>query len=135
MGKSIYRVGVVISGNYSGKNIYKYTDSSFMIVSNDENGKIIINSLFPTDYYKLKEISAATVDHFEDVSSSQTGANPSAIAKGLFWAGAVGGLLGAAASQSATYDLAIYFKDGTKSLIRILNSTSYQELKSILFVL
>ncbi|MBQ2661929.1 MAG: hypothetical protein IJF80_04655 [Clostridia bacterium] len=135
MGKAIYRAGVVVSGNYSGRNIYKYDDSSFMIVSNDENGKIIINSLFPTNYLKLKEISRSTVERFEDVSSSQTGANPSAIAKGLFWAGPVGGLLGAAASQSATFDLAIYFKDGTKSLIRILNSTNYQELKSALFVL
>lgn len=136
MGKSIYRAGVIVNGDYNGKSVYKYDDNSFIIVSNDENGKIIINSLFPTQYSILKEISIKTVDHYEDVSTSKTGADTSAIAKGLFWAGPVGGLLGAAAtSQSATYDMAIYFKDGKKSLIRILNSTNYQEIKSILFVL
>ena len=91
--------------------------------------------MFPTRYSILKEISKTTVDHYEDVSAIETGADASAVAKGLFLAGPVGGLLGAAASKSATYDLAIYFKDGEKSLIRILSSGSYQELKRILFEL
>lgn len=135
MGKSIYRAGVVINGDFEGKSVYKHDDNSFVVVSNDENGKLIINSLFPTHYSILKEISGNTVDHYEDISCSKTGADVSAIAKGLFWAGPIGGLLGAAAtSQSATYDLAIYFKDGKKSLIRIFNSVSYQEIKRILFV-
>lgn len=135
MGKTIHRAGVVVSGDYSGKSIYIRNDYSFMIISNDENGKIIVKSLFPTRYSILKEISKTTVDHYEDVSAIETGADASAVAKGLFLAGPAGGLLGAVASKSATYDLAIYFKDGEKSLIRILSSDSYQELKRILFEL
>lgn len=136
MGKAIYKVGTVISGDYNGKNIYKKDNNSFMIVSNDEYGKIITNSLLPTHYSILKELSKATVDHYVDVSTAKQGADTSAIANGLFWAGAIGGLIGAATtSQSATYDMAVYFKNGEKSLIRIENSNSYQDLKGILFVL
>lgn len=39
MGKTIHRAGVVVSGDYSGKSIYMRNDYSFMIISNDENGK------------------------------------------------------------------------------------------------
>ena len=51
----------------------------------------------------------------------------------MFWLGPVGGLLGAATSQSTSFDIAVYFKNGEKSLIRILDSTYYQEMKRILF--
>lgn len=135
MANSINRAGYVLSGDFSGKNIYVNDDSSFIIVSNDVNGKIVLNGLFPTSYRILKTISASTVDSYEDVSSASQGADPTAVAKGLFWLGPVGGLLGVAASQSATYDIAIYFNDGQKSLIRILSATSYQQLKRILFKL
>ena len=74
MGKTIHRAGVVVSGDYSGKSIYMRNDYSFMIISNDENGKIIVKSLFPTRYSILKEISKTTVDHYEDVSAIETGA-------------------------------------------------------------
>lgn len=135
MGKSIYRCGVVINGDFSGKSVYKNDSNSYIIISNDENGKIIVNSLFPTHFSILQVISKDTVERYEEVSSSKNGADASAIAKGLFWAGLAGGLLGAASSQSASFDIAIYFKNGKKSLIRINNSSSYQDLKSILFVL
>lgn len=108
MGKSIYRAGVVLGGDFNGKSIYKYDDNKFIIISNDENGKIIINSLFPTRYSTLKDISKSTVERYEDISST-------------------GGFI-------PTYDMAIYFKDGQKSLVR-LNSSSYQMIKQILFVL
>lgn len=133
MGKSIYRIGTVLQGDYNGKNIYKKDDDSLIIVSDDEFGKIIVHSLFPTRYTTLKTISKDTVERYEDISSSERGANPSAVADGLLWLGPVGGLLGAVASQSTDYDIAVYFKDGTKSLIRMFSSSSYQELKKILF--
>ncbi len=136
MGKSIYRAGFVIDGDYKGKSIYKQDEHSFVIVSNDEDGKIIVNSLFPTKFSILKGISKSTVDRYEDISINQKEADASAIAKGLIFAGPIGGLLGAAAtSQLATYDLALYFSDGQKSIIRITNSNSYQDLKAILFSL
>lgn len=136
MSKTIYRVGFVTDGAHKGRNIYKADENSFIIVGNDENGKIIIRTIFATTGYNtLKEISKATVDHYEEVGASKTGADAGAVATGLLMAGPVGALIGAAASRSESYDLAVYFKDGTKSLIRLTNSVSYQEMKRILFVL
>ena len=106
MGQSVYRNGVVIDGDYKGKSIYKGDDKSYIIVSNDENGKIIIKSLFPTHFSVLKEITKETVDHYVEISNV----------------------------QGKTYDLALYFKSGEKSLIR-LNSAGHRDLASILFVL
>lgn len=133
MGKSVYRAGVVVDGDYKNLNVYKQDNNSFIIVRNDENGKIIVNSLFPTNFTVVKVISKATVDRYEELSASKQGADLGAVAKGLFWLGPVGGLLGAATSQSTSFDIAVYFKNGEKSLIRILDSTYYQELKRILF--
>lgn len=39
MGQTVNRVGLVIEGDYSGKSVYKRDDTSFIIISNDENGK------------------------------------------------------------------------------------------------
>ena len=133
MGQSVYRAGVVLEGNYKGKSVYLNDDSSFIIVSNDENGKIIIKSLFPTRYEILKTISKGTVDRYQEVSATTRGADPSAVATGAFWLGAAGALIGAAASQSATIDVAIYFKNGEKSLIRFTSADAYQKLKAMLF--
>lgn len=135
MGDWYYRDGFVVSGDYSGLSVYRQDNFSFVIVSNDENGKIKINSIFATNFTTKKEISKNTVDHYEEVSCVKTDANPNAIAEGLFWAGPLGGLLGAAMSKSESYDLAIYFKDGEKSLIRINNSHAYQDIKRVLFKL
>jgi len=134
MGRAVYRAGYVVSGDYSGRNIYQLENENFFIVDNDENGKIIFGGLFPTSFQKLQTICHGQVDHYEDVSSAKTGPNTSAIADGVFWGGALGGLIGAVATNgNATHDIAVYFKDGKKSLIRILNSASYQALKSKLF--
>lgn len=99
MGKTIHRAGVVVSGDYSGKSIYMRNDYSFMIISNDENGKIIVKSLFPTRYSILKEISKTTVDHYEDVSAIETGADASAVAKGLIFSRSCWGFIRCSGKQ------------------------------------
>lgn len=113
MGQSVFRAGTVIDGDFKGKGIYNGdyvikggSNGSYVIVSNDENGKIIVNSLFPTHFTTLKEISRSTVDHYVDVSND----------------------------RAKSYDVALYFQDGKRSLIRI-NSLAYQNIKSKLFVL
>lgn len=113
MGQSVFRAGTVIDGDFKGKGVYNGdyvlkggSGGSYVIVSNDENGKIIVKSLFPTHFTTLKEISKNTVDHYVEVSNNKT----------------------------KSYDIALYFKDGQKSLIRI-DSRAYQNIKSMLFVL
>ena len=66
MGRSIYHIGKVEDGNYKGKPIYQLRPDTLSIISNDENGKIIVDSWIPTSYSVLKEISKATVDHYLD---------------------------------------------------------------------
>ena len=106
MGKSYYRHGTVLNGDYAGKNVYIFTDAGICILSNDENGKIIVKSLFPTRFSVLCTISNDSVLKHEIVSQGKN-----------------------------TYDIAIYFKDGKKSLIRLFSSMAYQELCRTLFML
>lgn len=70
-----------------------------------------------------------------ELGTAQTGADASAVAKGMFWAGPLGAAIGAAATQSFSGDMALYFKDGKKCVIRMLHPEPYQALKSKLFVL
>lgn len=132
MGKTIWSAGQVVKGDYEGRYVYKQDDSSYIIVSGDDNGKIVQGFLLSTPYQKLKVISSQTVDHYEEAGSVKKGPDVGAVANGLFWLGPVGGVLGAVASQSSTTDIAVYFKDGKKSLLK-LNASAAQELKRILF--
>lgn len=102
MGQTVNRVGIVIEGDYLGKSVYKRDDSSFIIISNDENGKIIIKSLFPTVYSTLKVISKETISSYKLVTSS---------------------------------DIAIYFKNGEKSLIKFHYSGCIEQITRMMFTL
>lgn len=104
MGQSVYRNGTVLKGDYEGKNIYFLPDRGISILSEDENGKIIVKSFFPTVFTVLHVISTETVERHEIVSQAWN-----------------------------SYDIAIYFKDGKKSLIRLLSSWAFQEFQRILF--
>lgn len=68
MGKSVYRNGTVMSGDYAGKGVYIFSDAGVSILSNDENGKIIINSLFPTRFSILRKLSSHSVLRHKIVS-------------------------------------------------------------------
>ena len=106
MGKSIHRHGTVLEGNYAGKNVYWFSDTGISILSNDENGKIIVQSFFSTRFTVLCTISKATVETYTTIS------------------------------ESPSYtDVALYFKDGNKCLVRFFSELAYQELKRIMFKL
>lgn len=106
MGKSVYRNGTVMSGDYAGKGVYIFSDAGVSILSNDENGKIIINSLFPTRFSILRKLSSHSVLRHKIVS------------QGI-----------------GSYDIAVYFKDGKKSLIRFYTDFAYQEFERAVFQL
>lgn len=138
----IDRVGVVMEGDYAGKSIYIHSslygfnhDDSFIKIFNDENEKIS-TGLFKTEFSFLEIINFKSIDHYIEVSSSKTGPDASAVTKGVIFGGVVGGMIGATAtSQPETYDIAVYFKDGKKSLIRLFGSRTYQKFKKDCFVL
>ncbi|MBQ3604125.1 MAG: hypothetical protein IJA02_09815 [Clostridia bacterium] len=130
MGQVYEPNGKVLEGNYEGKNVYWLHDGSFAIVT----GKIDTR-LFGAGHIIHKKIDKTTVERFVELGTAQTGADASAVAKGMFWAGPLGAAIGAAASQSFSGDLAIYFKDGEKCVIRMFHPKPFQALKSKLFVL
>lgn len=129
MGQVYEPNGKVIEGDYEGKNVYWLNDG-FAIVT----GKVDTR-LFGTAHKVEKKINKTTVESFVELGSAQTGPNGATVAKGMLLAGPVGALIGAAATQSFSGDLAIYFKDGEKCVVRMFSQKSYQELKSRLFVL
>lgn len=102
MGKTVNRVGTVLEGNFAGKNVYKRDDTSFIIISNDENGKIIIQSLFPTVYSTLKVICKETIASYKLVTGS---------------------------------DVAFYFRDGDKSLVKFYYTDCIEQITRMMFVL
>jgi hypothetical protein len=132
MGRSIYKSGTVVSGDYMGNPVYQLGDF-FEILSNDENGKIIVDSWIPTKYTVLRRISKGTVEKFELLSSTEQKADPGAVAGGWLLFGPLGGILGAVGSQSSTHDVAVYFVDGKKCMIRFESSKALQEFNKILY--
>lgn len=130
MGQVYEPNGKVVEGDYAGKNVYWLHDGSFVIVT----GKVDTR-LFGDVYVIEKKIDKSTVEKYVELGTAQTGADASAVAKGLFWAGPLGAAIGAAATQSFSGDMALYFKDGKKCVIRMLHPELYQALKSKLFVL
>lgn len=129
MGQVYEPNGKVIEGDYAGKNVY-WVDGSFAIVT----GKIDTR-LFGHGHIIEKKIDKSTIERYVELGTAQTGADASAVAKGMFWAGPIGAAIGAAATQSFSGDMALYFKDGKKCVIRMFHPKPYQALKSKLFVL
>ena len=130
MRRTVYRAGSVINGEYNGLNVYVRDNDSFVIIKNDIGGKLSPNNMV---YSEEKILSKDTVDRYESVSAVNKGPNPASVATGLIMFGPIGALAGAAASQSSAYDIAVYFKDGKKSLIRLFSSDAYQEFIKIMF--
>lgn len=130
MRRTIYRIGSVINGSFNGLNVYVRDANAFVIIKNDLKGKISPGNMI---YTEEQILSKSTVDRYENVSAIQKGPDPASMATGLIMFGAIGALAGAAASQSSTYDVAVYFKDGKKSLIRFYSADIYQEFLRIMF--
>ena len=130
MRRTVYRVGSVVNGDFNGLNVYVRDNNSFVIVRNDINGKITPGNMI---YTEEQIISKSTVDQYEGISAVNNGPNAASVATGLILFGPIGALAGAAASQSSTYDIAVHFKDGKKSLIRFFSNDAYQEFMRIMF--
>ena len=124
MGKEMELHGQVIDGDFKGKNVYRWNDSSFIIV----DGKIA-TGLFAPGYTKLQEISKDTVERYVEISSTSGNSHPNAAIIGIL------GVLSGTAIGTAQHDLAIYFKNGKKCVIRLFFDTCYNDLKRILFTL
>lgn len=130
MRRTVYRAGSVVNGDYDGLNVYIRDADSFVIIKNDVGGKIAPGNMI---YTEEQILSKATVDRYESVSAVNKGPDLATVATGLIMFGAIGALAGAASSQSATYDIAVYFKNGKKSLIRFFSTDAYQEFTRIMF--
>ena len=130
MRRTVYRVGSVANGDFCGLNVYKRDSDSFVIIRNDIGGKIAPGNMI---YTEEQIVSKTTVDRYESISAVKNGPNAASVATGLILFGPIGALAGAAASQSSTYDIAVYFKNGKKSLIRLFSSETYQEFMRTMF--
>lgn len=128
MGKIEQPHGTVLRGDYEGLNVYNWNKTRFIITEGRINNKV-----FGEDWNEIAEISKSTVERYEDISSATRGADVKSVSNATFWFGATAGVLASTMGQTTSYDIAIYFKDGKKSLIRLYYPASYQALKTILF--
>jgi len=124
MGKDMELHGTVLEGDFKGCNVYRRDSDSFMI----GNGKIS-TKLFSTPFTELKRISKATVDHYVEISSNSQKNHPNAAIVGFL------STLSGTPIGTAEHDIAIYFKDGKKCVIRLYFDSCYNDIRRILFTL
>ena len=139
MAKLRQKAGKVLEGDFKGQNIYYWDSSRFLITSEEIKDGLFTSG---TVSYSI-EISKNTVDHYEVISAQQGGnlngqkVTESAIKGGLLFGAlgalAVSGMANSLANSMGTYDIAIYFKNGRKSFIRLNYIKDYSELKRMLF--
>lgn len=136
-------IGKVIKGDYQGCNIYQlgkfdygnmnFHPEPFKIISGD-NGFIQIGGMFPTIGYTIeKTLDAKSVESYKQVSSSDNGADIGSVTKGTLLFGAAGGILGGMTNRNTSHTIAIYFKDGKKSLIQMKEDRNIEDLLNDLF--
>lgn len=124
MAKEMELHGTVLEGDYAGKNVYRWDTNSYIIV----DGKIA-KGFFAPGFTKLKEISKATVDHYVEISSNSQKNHPNAAVIGVL------SVLSGTAIGTAEHDIAFYFKDGKKCIIRFYFDSCYSDIKRIFFTL
>ncbi len=113
-------IGKVIDGDFLGNDVCYNDSDSYAIVSAYNRSNI------------ERLISRITVKKYVEIGVSE----PKADAADVFMGGLLFGTTGAIAAASnkkATYDIAIFFRDGKKSIIRLYNNSSYCDIKRILF--
>lgn len=126
MGKTIHRIGLVVSGDFSNKSIYKFTDDSYIIVSNDENGKIVFSRILPTKFTLLQMISVETVDTYEFIGRGHQRVDSFG---GTNMVEIMCSVLDALGGPESYYDVAVYFKNGKKSIIRLFSENTKLEFQ------
>jgi len=120
--------GTVIAGDFEGCNVYRWDENSFHIVRGE--AKV---GVFAAPWDTVKEINKSTVEKYEEISSAQLSANAGSVGAATFWFGMAGGLLASQLGKSTSHDIAIYFKDGKESLLRLSYDIVLQDIKKILF--
>lgn len=109
------------------------------VIAGEYCGNIVTQTLnevnIVTGFWKSLPINKSTVDHYEIIDEQSRKSATSAIGRaalGGFLLGPVGLAAGLSAKSKGIYIVAIYFKDGKKSLIEIDNKI-YKALISSLF--
>ena len=123
--------GTVTKGDYMGTNMFRASDEEYVLST---NSKVAYGrGSAPHNVVKVvAKINKETVERYEIVSENETTVDPASVLKAGFWLGSAGAL--AVSSMSGkTYDAAVYFKDGKKSLIRINGPEVLKLFKEMLF--
>lgn len=113
-------IGKVIDGDFLGNDVCSNDNDSYAIVSAYNRSKI------------ERLISRITVKKYVEIGASEAKADTANILMGGFLLGTTGAIA-AASNKKATYDIAILFRDGKKSIIRLYDNSSYCNIKRILF--
>lgn len=120
MGKSATIIGMVKKGQYEGKPVY----SSIHIGVSSDQHLVICDSevslgLLASAPDVLCEITPSTVESYEKLSEAQLSANSDRVADATFWFGIGAGLLASQLGKSTSILVAVFFKDGNKSLLEL----------------
>ena len=118
--------GSVVNGDYIGMNVYRWNDESFVIVDG------YISSASSQNWKKLAEISKKTVSNHIVISTKYESHSSllEKIATNYIYKEA-----GRVQKGSAAHDVAIYFKNGKKCIIRLYYDACLNDVKRILFTL
>lgn len=108
----------VVAGDYKGRPVQNY-------------GKLYISLSFS----KTLDISKQTVEEYEVLDGSEKTSGTSAVGRaavGAFFLGPIGLAAGLSAKKKGTYNIAIQFKDGKKSLLEV-DEKIYKAIMQVLF--
>ena len=118
--------GSVVDGDYVGMNVYRWDEESFIIVDG------LISSDSSRKLKTLEEISKKTVSNHIVVSTKYE-SNSSLLEK--IAVNYIYKEAGRVQKGSAAHDVAIYFKNGKKCMIRLYYDACLNDIKRILFTL
>lgn len=133
MADYLYPVGQIIQGDYDGCYVYNYDSNSFEINTKSRMRKFLGSYNSPET--RVRFLNTKDIDRIVDVASSQSGPDVASVVRGVAYAGAVGGLVGAVASQSSTNDIAVYLKNKEKFIIRFNNANAVNKIRTMTFKL
>lgn len=132
------RRGYVLGGDYAGCNVYGNQSTYFIVSGDNSDGTICTEDcgwagVTKTNYKVITNINKNTVERCEDVAERHEGASTEAVLRGAFLMGPIGAYAVNRAGQSSSHDVAIFFADGKRSLIRLTSESAYQNLRTILY--
>ena len=156
MGQFVSAEGVIVKGDFQGCYVWKWDEEKYYIVGDGVHPTVAaatvkgkpkyeISLRLVSDFFKLEHffmfiasnnrytLNSDVIDKYVEVSSSQNGPDPSAIAKGTFYGGAAFGAALGMASQTSSASIAVYLKDGKKMLIEFYSIANAEKFKQNMF--